>query len=149
MSWTNEQTRRRYYDQVLLLQDTSWRIKFWEHHTEYWQRKKKAGSYLLCMVYINYKFRFTTKCPEVQSIHKLKIRTHRDQIIFILCHGAYTTQPPMLGLLMTWEWNAIKLCILKYPVLKYRWYPTCNYPVNNKSYSGNDWRKTYSMCCRS
>jgi len=44
--------------------------------------------------------RFTTKCPEVQSIHKLKIRTHRDQIIFILCH-AYTTQPPMLGLLMT------------------------------------------------
>ena len=110
--------------------------KRWDHTCYAW--------YIL-IIYV----RFTTKCPEVQSIHKWKIRTHRDQVLFILCHGAYTTQPPMLGLLMTWEWNAIKLCILKYPVLKYRWYPTCNYPVNNKSYSGNDWCKTYSMCCRS
>jgi len=45
-------------------------------------------------------FDFTTKCPELKSIHKLKIRTHRDQITIILCH-VYTTQPPILGLLMT------------------------------------------------
>ena len=70
-------------------------------------KEEKRGSYLLCMVYIKSVW-WTTKCPEVQSIYKLKTRTHHDEITFILCH-VHTKQPPILALLIKWEWNAIKL----------------------------------------